>query len=167
MYPASSTALFEQNWPGHNWLDPRKLFKTVLFKPNVHGWGNAMNNLKNHVIYYTIGSVGISPFTTLITFKEFRWITTTQKDMTGGCYSLTLIKVMIQEQLFTGDWMRTGSVYALLNIAFYVEFYLFFSASIKELDNFIKELDKLKILSLHSSHLKSRPPGRAKKREKA
>ena len=70
--------------------------------------------------------------------------------------------------------MRTGSVYALLNIAFYVEFYIFFSASIKELDNFIKELDnfikeldKLKILSLHSSHLKSRPPGRAKKREKA
>ena len=84
-----------------------------------------MNNLKNHVIYYTIGSVGISPFTALITFKEFRWITTTQKDMTGGCYSLTLIKVMIQEQLFTGDWMRTGSVYALLNIAFYVEFYIF------------------------------------------
>ena len=84
-----------------------------------------MNNLKNHVIYYTIGSVGISPFTTLITFKEFRWITTTQKDMIGGCYSLTLIKVMIQEQLFTGDWMRTGSVYALLNIAFYVEFYIF------------------------------------------
>ena len=70
---------------------------------------------------------------------------------------------MIQEQLFTGDWMRTGSVYALLNIAFYVEFYILFSASIKELDNFIKELDKLKILSLHSSHLKSRPPGRAKK----
>ena len=50
-----------------------------------------MNNLKDHVIYYTIGSVGISPFTTLITFKEFRWITVTQKDMTGGCYSLTLI----------------------------------------------------------------------------
>ena len=72
---------------------------------------------------------------------------------------------MIQEQLFTGDGMRTGSVYALLNIAFYVEFYIFFSASIKELDNFIKELDKLKILSLHSSHLKSRPPGRAKKGE--
>ena len=37
--------------------------------------------------------------------------------------------------------MRTGSVYALLNLAFYVEFYIFFSVSIKELDNF-------KILSL-------------------
>ena len=48
---------------------------------------------------------------------------------------------MIQEQLFTGDWMRTGSVYALLNLAFYVEFLHIFSASIKELDN-------LKILSL-------------------
>ena len=45
--------------------------------------------------------------------------------MKGNCYSLTLIKVMIQEQLFTGDWMRTGSVYALLNLAFYVEFYIF------------------------------------------
>ena len=29
---------------------------------------------------------------------------------------------MIQEQLFTGDWMRTGNVYALLNLAFHVEF---------------------------------------------
>ena len=28
---------------------------------------------------------------TVITFKEFRWITITQKDTTGGCYSLTLI----------------------------------------------------------------------------
>ena len=53
-----------------------------------------MNNRKDHVIYYTIGSVGISPFTTLITFKEFWWITITQKDMTGGCYSLTLIKTV-------------------------------------------------------------------------
>ena len=61
--PPSSLCLFFLFFLSSSPLFPfsAKHFKTVLFKPNVHGWGNAMNNLKNHVIYYTIGWVGISP----------------------------------------------------------------------------------------------------------
>ena len=88
-----------------------------------------MNNLKNHVIYYTIGLAGISSFTTLITFKEFRWITITQKDMTGGCYSLTLITAVYG--WMKENWWRLH--FAELSFQRWILYIL--SASMKELDN--------------------------------
>ena len=44
-------------------------------------------------LYYNFDQNGPGQgwFNPVLTFKEFRWITVTQKDMTGGCYSLTLI----------------------------------------------------------------------------
>lgn len=60
------------------------------------GLGNAMNYLKDHLIYYNdwLGR-NFAFFTRLITFEKFWWITTTQEDMTGDGHSLTLITVMI------------------------------------------------------------------------
>ena len=67
----------------------------LYLRPKYKGLGNAMNYLKDYVIYYNDWLDRNFAFYRINHFRKALWITTTQKDMTGDGYSLTLITVMI------------------------------------------------------------------------